>query len=113
MTTNKKESKMNTTVKNALEYAETQVTAWGSFYDHYSFSAPIYRDGERIGYTVCECSKMTNSYADARREYNLALLETAIWYSRTEIDEGKLYDYLKSVPDGFTKRDLPRLIREY
>ncbi|MBU2853002.1 hypothetical protein [Acidithiobacillus ferriphilus] len=104
-------TKMNGTAKEALEYALSKVSGFNNFYDKFSFYAPFYRNDIMIGNTEYSYSKMTTAYTTARCGYNLVILEVAIRYSRTNIDEDKLANYLDR--DECLKSDLIRLIKNY
>jgi hypothetical protein len=102
---------MNGTAKEALEYAQSKISGLMDFHDSFSFNAPFYKNDKHIGYTTHSYSKVTSQYSEARRGYNLTLLEIAIRYSHTEIDENQLLSYLDR--NECLKRDLPKLIRDY
>jgi hypothetical protein len=104
-------TEMNGTAKEALGYALSKVSGFNNFYDKYSFVAPVYRNGDQIGYTEYSYSKMTTAYTTARCGYNLVILEVAIRYSRTNIDRDNLANYLDR--DECLKSDLIRLIKNY
>lgn len=112
MTTNTTSHKMNGTAKEALAYALTKVGSFENFENEYSYTAPLYSDDKFIGYTRAQMSKMTTSYTEARKQYNLSILEAAIWYSRTHVDDIDLICYLDKI-DQCTKKDLIRLIKDF
>ena len=104
--------KMNGTAQEALAYALTKVGGFKNFENEYSYSAPIYRDDEFVGHTRVQLSKMTTSYTEARRQYNLSILESAIWFSRTHVDDDELMSYFDHI-DTCTKKDLISLIKDF
>ena len=115
MSTNKVSHKMNGTVAEALRYAESKVGALENHHDFYAYSVPIYRDNEFIGHTRAELSKNTHTYEEAQISRNKDLLEAAIWYSRSEVDDDELMLFMMQVDDceSFTSRDLAKAIKEY
>lgn len=116
MDTNKVSHKMNGTVAEALQYAKSKVGALENYHDFYAYSAPIYQDNKFIGHTRAELSKTTHTYKDAQTSRNKALLEAAIWFSRSELDDDEFNDYMVGVIDkldSFTIKDVAKAIKEY
>ena len=112
MTTNTTAHEMNVTAKEALAYALTKVGSFENFENEYAYSTPLYRDNKFIGHTMAQFSKMTTSYTEARKQYNLSILETAIWYSRSHVDDDELICYLNKI-NQCTKKDLIGLIKDF